>query len=155
MREENRTAFAFEGLGKLGALGHNCAIADVFGVKVSGLPAWLLWRTIYLMKLPGINTKIRVAADWLIALLLPRIWRSSAWRVCPVSTSSTSRRARRFFTRRFGGLRVCDQEGECDVLRTIDGQEQKLAELKNRRLFVRWLCCLMPAQCYSPARARR
>jgi hypothetical protein len=131
MRGGNRTAFAFEGLGKLGALGHNCAIADVFGVKVSGFPAWLLWRTIYLMKLPGINTKIRVAADWLIALLLPpdlaqlSLARMSGFHEQHFTPGETV-----FHQGDLGDFVYVIQEGECDVLRTIDGQEQKLAELK-------------------------
>jgi NADH:quinone reductase (non-electrogenic) len=45
--------FAFEGLGTLGSLGHGSAVAQVFGLKVSGLAAWFLWRCIYLMKMPG------------------------------------------------------------------------------------------------------
>jgi NADH dehydrogenase len=136
MRGGNRTAFAFEGLGKLGALGHNCAIADVFGVKVSGLPAWLLWRTIYLMKLPGINTKIRVAADWLIALLLPpdlaqlSLARMSGFHEQHFTPGETV-----FHQGDLGDFVYVIQEGECDVLRTIDGQEQKLAELKTGDYF--------------------
>ena len=36
-----------------------------------GFLAWWLWRTIYLMKLPGLDRKIRVAVDWTLDLLLP------------------------------------------------------------------------------------
>jgi NADH dehydrogenase len=43
----------------------------VFGVKLSGFLAWWLWRTVYLMKLPGLDRKIRVAVDWTLDLLLP------------------------------------------------------------------------------------
>lgn len=64
-------AFAFKALGKMGALGHRSAVAEVFGVKLSGFLAWWLWRTIYLMKLPGLDRKIRVAVDWTLNLLLP------------------------------------------------------------------------------------
>jgi NADH dehydrogenase len=71
IRGGKRAVFAFEGLGKLGALGHNSAIAEVFGMKISGLPAWFLWRSIYLMKMPGLNRKVRIAVGWLIALLFP------------------------------------------------------------------------------------
>ncbi len=63
--------FAFKALGKMGSLGHRSAVAEVFGVKVSGFLAWWLWRTIYLMKLPGLDRKIRVAVDWTLDLLLP------------------------------------------------------------------------------------
>ena len=55
----------------MGSLGHRSAVAEVFGVKLSGFLAWWLWRTIYLMKLPGLDRKIRVAVDWTLDLLLP------------------------------------------------------------------------------------
>jgi NADH dehydrogenase len=63
--------FAFEGLGKLGSLGHYSAVAEILGVRVSGLAAWLLWRGIYLMKMPGIRNKVRIALDWIVALVFP------------------------------------------------------------------------------------
>jgi len=50
-------------LGKMGSLGHRSAVAEVFGLKISGFLAWWLWRTVYLMKLPGLDRKL--------ALLLP------------------------------------------------------------------------------------
>ncbi|MGH7308091.1 MAG: FAD-dependent oxidoreductase [Candidatus Rokuibacteriota bacterium] len=71
LRSTPRQAFAFKALGKMGALGHHSAVAEVFGVKLSGFLAWWLWRTIYLMKLPGLDRKIRVAADWTLDLFLP------------------------------------------------------------------------------------
>ena len=55
----------------MGSLGHRSAVAEVFGVKLSGFLAWWLWRTIYLMKLPGLDRKIRVALDWTLDLILP------------------------------------------------------------------------------------
>ncbi len=41
-------------------------------MKFSGFPAWWLWRTIYLMKLPSWERKIRVALDWTLDLFFPR-----------------------------------------------------------------------------------
>jgi NADH dehydrogenase len=64
-------AFAFKALGKMGSLGHRSAVAEVFGLRLSGFLAWWLWRTVYLMKLPGLDRKIRVAVDWTLDLLLP------------------------------------------------------------------------------------
>src|SRR5206468_12456897 len=58
-------------LGKMGSLGHHSAVAEIFGIKLSGFLAWWLWRTIYLMKLPGLDRKIRVATDWTLDLILP------------------------------------------------------------------------------------
>ena len=66
-----KTQFAFEGLGTLGALGHYSAVADIMGVRISGLLAWFLWRGIYLAKMPGVNRKFRIALDWLLAMMFP------------------------------------------------------------------------------------
>ncbi len=64
-------AFSFRALGKMGSLGHRSAVAEVLGVRLSGFLAWWLWRTVYLMKLPGLDRKLRVAVDWTLDLILP------------------------------------------------------------------------------------
>ena len=66
-----RAEFMFEGLGTLSSLGHGAAVAQILGVKLSGLLAWMLWRCIYLMKMPGLNRKTRIATDWMLRLLFP------------------------------------------------------------------------------------
>jgi NADH dehydrogenase len=67
-----RRAFAFAGRGKLGALGHHRALAELpGGITVQGVPAWLMWRAIYWSKLPGAARKTRVAVSWLSDLVLP------------------------------------------------------------------------------------
>ena len=71
IRGTARKAFAFNALGKMGSLGHRSAVAEIFGLKISGFLAWWLWRTVYLMKLPGFDRKLRVATDWTLDLLLP------------------------------------------------------------------------------------
>lgn len=58
--------------GALAALGCRTGVARVWGVKVSGFPAWWLWRTVYLLKMPGIGRKIRVAMDWTLDLFFSR-----------------------------------------------------------------------------------
>ena len=40
------------------------AVAEILGMKFSGIVAWWLWRGIYLSKLPGSQKKVRVALDW-------------------------------------------------------------------------------------------
>lgn len=59
-------------LGSLAALGCRTGVARVFGVRLSGFPAWWLWRTVYLLKMPQLSRKIRVALDWTIDLLFSR-----------------------------------------------------------------------------------
>lgn len=71
IRGGSRRTFDFKGLGKMGSLGHRSAVADILGVRVSGFVAWWLWRTIYLMKMPGWGRRLKVATSWTLDLFLP------------------------------------------------------------------------------------
>ena len=64
--------FHFDGLGTLCVVGHHTACAEIKGVRFSGLLAWMLWRAVYLSKLPGLERKVRVFVDWNIELFFPR-----------------------------------------------------------------------------------
>jgi NADH dehydrogenase len=64
--------FSFRSIGSLAVLGHLTACAEIRGLKFSGLLAWLMWRGIYLVKLPTLEKKIRVLFDWVIDLFFPR-----------------------------------------------------------------------------------
>ncbi len=57
--------------GALAALGCRTGVAKVFGLKLSGFPAWFLWRTVYLMKMPGWGRRLRIALDWTMDLVFP------------------------------------------------------------------------------------
>lgn len=72
LRQEPPREFRFKALGLLAGLGRRSAVAEVFGWKFSGFVAWWLWRTIYLLKLPGFERKLRVAIDWTFDLFFPR-----------------------------------------------------------------------------------
>jgi len=65
-------AFRFRTIGVLVALGHRTAAAEIGEHRFSGLAAWLLWRGIYLAKLPGTEKRVRVLLDWLLDLVFPR-----------------------------------------------------------------------------------
>lgn len=71
LRGGEQKTFQFKELGKLAALGHRSAVAEMFGINVSGFLAWFMWRTIYLMKLPGWGRRLKVAASWTFDLFLP------------------------------------------------------------------------------------
>jgi len=71
LRGGARRVFDFKGLGTMGSLGRRSAVAQVFGFKLSGFLAWWLWRTVYLMKLPGWGRRLKVAAAWTLDLVLP------------------------------------------------------------------------------------
>jgi len=71
--------FHFDSLGALCVVGHHTACAELAvpfargkSMRFRGLFAWLLWRGIYLGKLPGLERKIRVMSDWVIELFFPR-----------------------------------------------------------------------------------
>ena len=71
LRGGQKRTFTFTGLGKMGSLGHRSAVAEVFGIKISGLLAWFMWRTIYLAKMPGWGRRAKVASAWALDLVLP------------------------------------------------------------------------------------
>lgn len=64
--------FGFTGLGELAVIGHHRAVASIMGVHFSGFLAWFMWRSIYLGKLPGLDRKLRVMAEWTFDLFFPR-----------------------------------------------------------------------------------
>jgi NADH:ubiquinone reductase (H+-translocating) len=68
----HKNAFSYKPLGVLASLGRRMAVAEIRGLKFSGFFAWWLWRTIYLLKLPGLERKVRVAGDWTLDLFFPR-----------------------------------------------------------------------------------
>ena len=65
-------SFTFTTLGQLATIGRRKGVAMVFGVKFSGFVAWMLWRTVYLMKLPRLPKKLRVMVGWTLDLFFAR-----------------------------------------------------------------------------------
>jgi len=72
LRGEEPQPFGYRRFGDMISLGTNSAVADVLGVKLSGATAWMLWRTFYLGRLQGLESKFRVAADWALGALFER-----------------------------------------------------------------------------------
>jgi len=64
VRGEALTPFEFKTLGLLASIGRRTGVARILGFNFSGFIAWWLWRTIYLLKLPRAEKKLRVALDW-------------------------------------------------------------------------------------------
>jgi NADH dehydrogenase len=78
-RGEAPEPFHFESLGALCVVGHQTACAELTvplsggkQVRFSGLLAWMMWRGIYVSKLPGLERKIRVLVNWTFELFFPR-----------------------------------------------------------------------------------
>lgn len=65
-------AFRHKGLGSFAALGCRSAVAKVFGIRLAGFPAWFMYRTVYLMKMPSWSRRIRIVMDWTTDLFFRR-----------------------------------------------------------------------------------
>ena len=79
LQGHSERSFHLDSLGALCVVGHQTACAELRipftqtkSLRFSGLFAWLMWRGIYLMRLPGLERKIRVLMDWTIELFFPR-----------------------------------------------------------------------------------
>jgi NADH dehydrogenase len=72
MRGQPPRPFRFKIIGLLASIGRHTGVAEILGVRFSGIIAWWLWRAIYLSKLPGLQKKVRVALDWTLDLFFSK-----------------------------------------------------------------------------------
>jgi NADH:ubiquinone reductase (H+-translocating) len=123
--------FAFTGLGEMVSLGHGAAVAELFGkIKLAGPLAWIMWRTFYLMRLPGLDRKVRVWLDW----NLDRLFRRD---LVQLSVQRTERIAHAHYETGQAIIRQGDPadafyvivRGTVEVVREENGQETTLAHL--------------------------
>jgi NADH dehydrogenase len=59
-------------VGSVASLGLHKGVAQVYGVKLRGWPAWFMHRTYHVSRVPTLNRKIRVIVDWTLALFFKR-----------------------------------------------------------------------------------
>jgi NADH dehydrogenase len=52
--------------GSLAVIGRAAAVANAFGLKLSGLPAWIVWAFIHLMYIVQFQSKVLVFIQWAI-----------------------------------------------------------------------------------------
>ncbi len=64
-------AFDYKARGSMAAIGHMKGVADVFGIPLWGLPAWLLWRAYYLSQMPTLGRKVRIFVEWTWGMFFP------------------------------------------------------------------------------------
>jgi NADH dehydrogenase len=65
---EYRHAYA----GSVASLGLHKGVAELYGHQLRGWPAWFLHRTYHMTRMPTLNRKVRVVADWTLALFFRR-----------------------------------------------------------------------------------
>jgi NADH:ubiquinone reductase (H+-translocating) len=64
--------FRYKAPGQLAAIGRRTGVARIFGLKFSGILGFTMWRAVYLMKLPRLEKKLRVALQWTLDLIFER-----------------------------------------------------------------------------------
>ena len=72
LRGRELKAYKHSYAGSVASLGLHKGVAQVYGVKLRGFIAWFKHRTYHLSRLPTLNRKARVTADWTLALFFKR-----------------------------------------------------------------------------------
>jgi NADH:quinone reductase (non-electrogenic) len=66
VRGRSPVAYRFTGFGDACSLGRRRAVALLKGVPVTGVPAWILWRTFFLRFVPTTDRRLRILLDWML-----------------------------------------------------------------------------------------
>jgi NADH dehydrogenase len=121
--------FGHKAMGTMASIGHLKGVAEVFGVSLSGLPAWLLWRAFYLSQMPTLRRKVRIFVEWTWGMFFPTDITHLRF-----TRSHESVQADRIGVGdRAGGSSARDQPGLLAVVLVQDGVEP-LAPLANRKI---------------------
>jgi NADH dehydrogenase len=64
LKGEPRQAFHYKDLGSLATIGRNAAVADIFGIHLSGIIAWLVWLFVHILWLIGFRNRVLVMVNW-------------------------------------------------------------------------------------------
>ncbi|MCG5216857.1 NAD(P)/FAD-dependent oxidoreductase [Streptosporangium sp. KLBMP 9127] len=72
LKGEELVDYRHKYVGSVAGLGLHQGVANVYGVKLRGFPAWFMHRTYHLSRVPTLNRKVRVVVDWTLALFFKR-----------------------------------------------------------------------------------
>ncbi len=72
LRGEALQDYKHRHVGSVASLGLHQGVAQVYGIKLKGWPAWFMHRTYHMSRMPTLNKKIRVVLDWTLALFFRR-----------------------------------------------------------------------------------
>jgi NADH dehydrogenase len=64
LRRKPLQAFRYRDQGTLATIGRNAAVAHVFGLQLSGFPAWVMWLVVHIIQLIGFRNKLFVLLNW-------------------------------------------------------------------------------------------
>ena len=72
IKNSEKEKFEYHSKGQMAIIGKRSGIATFLGMNISGFWAWLIWRNVYLSKIPTMDKQIRVFLDWVIDLFFDR-----------------------------------------------------------------------------------
>ena len=86
--------FRYKQIGELAVVGRHSGVANVYGLQFNGLFAWLMWRGIYLAKMPSFSSQLGILRDWLLLAFgrenVPVSWRNPPPASAPSSAADTA-----------------------------------------------------------------
>lgn len=130
LRGQALKPYSFTGMGDCCVLGRGKAVGQIWGIPLSGLPAWLVWRACMVTYLPSWQKRIRTMFDWLVVPLLGRD-------IASVNAADQVGVVRHLFEAGQVIIRQGDigramyilQSGRVEVVQERDGAEERLATL--------------------------
>jgi len=72
IKNKEKRKFVYKSKGQMAIIGKRTGIATVLGRNIAGFWAWLIWRNLYLSKIPKWDKRVRVFLDWTIDLFFDR-----------------------------------------------------------------------------------
>ena len=72
IKNKKKAKFVYESRGQMAIIGKRTGIASFMGMNIHGLLAWILWRNVYLSKIPTWDKRFRVFLDWAADILFDR-----------------------------------------------------------------------------------
>jgi NADH dehydrogenase len=129
--------FFYKALGLMGALGHHSAVGEFFGkIKISGFFAWLVWRAVYWVKLPGMDRKLKVLFSWILDMLIPpesvQLKIAPSQGIMPLHYESNEII---FHEGDIGDYLYIITSGKVEVLKNIEGKSTPVATLGKGEYF--------------------
>ncbi len=94
IRGRSVAPFRYKQIGELAVISRYMGVANVYGIEVKGVAAWLMWRAIYIAKMPSMRQRIGLLLDYVRLAFgrqfVPVRWRISDAKVGPQKGTTTS-----------------------------------------------------------------
>ena len=72
IKNREKRKFVYKSKGQMAIIGKRTGIANILGRNIAGFWAWLIWRNVYLSKIPNWDKRLRVLIDWTLDLFFAR-----------------------------------------------------------------------------------